>query len=239
MTCGICARRDTDVAGDYQRMWESARDTLATGMVNVDPPPVDGGTRWGVSLILQPAEEIATALLAEVMRLRAYLGSNHIFYGADNLHTTVRTIEGYRDQVPADDASIATYVELAQQLGQRFLPFTIDYCGLTANAGSILAQGWPHDANIQTFRRAMHESLAERGLVRPGPELRGPRRAAHATLLLFSGPIDRPEALVRYVEASRDKHVGTSTVDALQVVRYRRTEDSFTTEALAVIQRSS
>ncbi|GLV55514.1 hypothetical protein KDH_23580 [Dictyobacter sp. S3.2.2.5] len=203
----------------YDRFWREAREPLARGEVRPDPIPGVESQRWGVSVIMRLRGEAAERLTGVIDELAHWTGTRHLRYQAANLHTTLQTIELYRPSISADDEYIQQYRRVLRQVATQFPPLQIRYQGLTANQMSVMAQGWPVDETLRQLRETFHARVrAEKHL--PGP---GIRDLAHASLIVFSGPLLDPAGCVSFVEGQRQSDFGTATIDRLELVQYQRT----------------
>lgn len=212
----------------YDRIWEDGRAALARGTHAVEPLPVVGQDRWGVSVVLRPASWHA-ALAGCTTTLVSRVGPDGFVYGRDNLHVTLRSFEAYRDAIPAADASLRTYVGALAALARRHRPMRLRLRGLTASPAGVLVQGWP-EADVQAFRLALHGLLAASGLPLRGPEAdpAAIRTTAHATVALYGETLDDAGALAAFVDAHRKTDFGEHVFDTLWLVGYRRTRTTVT-----------
>ncbi|GCE08167.1 hypothetical protein [Dictyobacter aurantiacus] len=203
----------------YDRFWREARAPLARGEVQPDPIPGMESLRWGVSVIMRLRGEVAERLVGVIDELSRWTGRRHLRYQASNLHTTLQTIELYRPSIDAEDEYIQQYRRVLRQVAAQFPPLQIRYQGLTANQMSVMAQGWPVDETLRQLRETFHTRVrAEKHL--PGP---GIRDLAHASLIVFAGPLLDPTGCVSFVESQRQSDFGTATIDRLELVQYQRT----------------
>lgn len=223
------------IRNDYERIWSATKDDLARGHVQADPIPGEKSSRWGVSAILRPTEEV-TATLEEVIRqLSVWTGKEQVLYTRANLHTTISTIELYRAAVPQNDEQVAQYIHILQEIAPRYFPLRIAYQGLTASQIGIIAQGWPLDDHLYRLRQDLHQQLQAHNLAH-GPDTRKLRRTAHASLAVFTGAVRNPVALVSLIEQNRETFFGEIAVSSIELVRYERTQHDVTCISLATIR---
>jgi hypothetical protein len=154
------------------------------------------------------------------------IGDEHVFYGPENLHVTVRSIEGYREAVPRGDYRVSLYERVLCRALEKLEPVTVEFAGVTASTSSVLLQGWP-DASLQDFRNQLYDMLSEIGAI-SGPELSRSsiRKTCHATLALIGSPLEVPERFVEFIEAHRATYYSRITFRELELVQYRRTSVS-------------
>lgn len=211
------------ITADYERMWNESKDQLKAGDIDPDPVPDNTSRRWGVSIVIRPAEPSLSRLTKAAHEIAELAGSKQIIYDQSNLHTTLRSIEFQRLEVAASDAKVQQYKEALQTVAANFGPISIAYKGLTANKSGVMAQGWPANDTLQDIREAFHTELQNRKLL-GGPEEASVRQTSHANLAVFTHPLAYPETLAEYIKRHRDTDYGTMTITSIDLVRYKRTE---------------
>lgn len=223
------------ITADYSRMWNESKDQLGAGDIDPDPVPDNSSRRWGVSIIIRPTEPVLSRLVDAANKIKALAGENQIIYDASNLHTTIRSIEFQRLEVDENDPKVLEYEEALKSVAARFKSISIKYKGITANRSGVMAQGWPVDDILQEIREAFHEELEKRGLL-GGPEEVNVRQTSHASLAVFTQPLENTQGLIDFIINNRDTDFGTCEIDTIELVRYRRTEDSVGLVVFAAIQ---
>lgn len=224
--------QNNDLLQIYNRIWAGARDKALANAMASDLPPAIGETRWGVSLILRVP--FLPSLAAPVEDLIAAAGPGHLCYDASNFHMTLRSIEGYRGDVPEDDAAVALYAARTAEVLPLLGGLSVELRGLTCGHSSVLVQGWP-DGNLQDFRLALHRALEGVDIAVPSgetaPEL--VRNTAHASLLLLNGSLADPKRFVETIERNRNTALGTFAPESVDIVCYRRTDRDILIKNLA------
>ncbi len=220
------------IAADYSRMWAESKDQLRRGDIEPDPVPDNSSKRWGVSVVIRPTEPVVTQLLVAANTVRTFAGENQVIYGKENLHTTLCSLEFQRLEVTANDPKVRAYEAVLKSVAARFKAISIQYKGITANRSGVMAQGWPLEDKLQEIREAFHTELEKRGLL-GGPEESSIRQTAHASLAVFTKPLENPHGLVDFIAQNRETDFGTCTLDTIELVRYRRTESAVGLEVFA------
>lgn len=223
---------------EYDQLWDTSKAALAQGLIEPDSIPCEGGRRWGVSVIVRPTEPVLNRLGAVISEISRLTGPENVIYSVSNLHTTLRTIELYRKNVPVGDKLIQCYVDIMQDIAYRFRTICISYCGLTANKTSIMAQGWPRDNTFQAIRDEFHKQLDRSGLL-IGPESDSVRQTAHASLVVFNTPILSPDSCVEYIEANRKIDYGSAEITEIEIIRYEKSDTSVRILVLGKIKLGS
>jgi 2'-5' RNA ligase len=210
------------VRRDYDGLWARSKERLAAGRVVADRPPPSIGRRWGIAAVLRPSPEVASSLSAVACEISRLAGERQLVYEETNLHTTLCSIESRRLSGSPDEDRVRRYAEALREAAEKARPVHVSYRGLTASLSGVLAQGWPTDGSLQELRHAVYAGLEAQGLAIP--EWSSPRRTAHATLVVFANPLHAPSALARLVEENRNTNFGACVFDAVELVRYDRTE---------------
>jgi 2'-5' RNA ligase len=202
----------------YDAMWNGARHHLSEGTYQGDRPPRDGDSRWGLSLVAKLTDEVAELLAEPLREVRRRQRGSHYVYPPDQLHVTVRSLEGYQRFIPAEvvDAYVAQIASLLSGLDS----FKMAVRGLGATTAGVLARGHP-DPTLGELRARLHEAARKSGPFQvPGADAERIRDIAHVSLNVLRPPgVPEPD-LVALVEAARDVRYGSVHVAALSLVRY-------------------
>lgn len=153
------------------------------------------------------------ALTAEAAALS---GPGHWETGQlDSAHLTVRALEPRRDVIPPDDPTLSRYQSALDRATKASTwPLRFRVTGLTLTRGSVMACAESLDANADLFSDHLTAEL--------GPDARHePERRDiwYLNLLHFTTDIARPTELIEWVAARRRTTVGTTTIDAPELVR--------------------
>jgi hypothetical protein len=177
----------------------------------------------------QPISELGQSL-------REPLGPEHIIYPADQLHSTLRSLEAFRADVPADDRHVDRYVDILGELTADLAPIEIVYRGVLPSPVGVLVAGWPLElGRLRRLRVELHERLAIAGLL-SGPEREGPRDLFHASACVFMGAIADPRAATKTLDQNAEREFGTASFSRVEIVRYWRDDDSLGLVPLRRIQ---
>jgi 2'-5' RNA ligase len=224
----LSADRTPELREIYDDLWREGRAALSGGTVDVDPLPVDGGSRWGISAVLRPMTW-SDALVRRASAIATLAGPRTVVYEPANLHLTVQQFEGHRVDVRADDRALRDQSAALVAITREIAPMTVEFRGLTASSGGVLVQGWPL-FDLQALRERLHRELETSGSPVWGPEASSSalRTSAHATLAMFGGSVESPHDLRDDIEAHRESDFGTIAFDELWLVGYARTVRSVT-----------
>ncbi len=219
---------ETPLAAIYDRIAAGGATILSTGNVVPDPLPIEGGDRWGLSVVFRP-REWSPKLTRTADQLARLLGPSHVVYRPDAWHVTLRQFEGHRADIAHDDARMGSYRDVLASFAVATPPVSIAFRGLAASSTGIVVKGWP-TTDLQRLRLGLHERLKAAGVPMAGPERDRDtlRASAHASLAIFGGPIDRPDALAAFIGDHASTDFGTFVFDDLWIVGYRRTRASVT-----------
>lgn len=224
---------DDRVAVAYDALDARGRALLAARAVVVEPPPLVGDPRWGVTAVLRPQPWTA-ALGACADACATVLGPRHAVYDATGLHVTVRAIEGFRGPVAVDDPAVAAYAAAMRPVLARTASIAVRLAGVAAAPTGLVVRGYA-GAALQALRDALHGCLAALPTEPPGPEMNRAdlRTTAHATLAVYGEAVANADAVGSFVDAHRATPFGTWSCDALWLVRYRRDSHAVTVTTLA------
>jgi hypothetical protein len=212
----------TGLAATYARIADEGRHALVDGRTTVEPPPVDGTPRWGLSLVLRPRPPVRV-LCATMTALRDTLGTHHWIYGPSTMHVTIRSIEGHRFAIGADDPFVARYRTIARDALADVPSPVLELRGLLPTAGGVLVAGYP-TIDLQPLRHALFDAFSPLDVPIAGPETTREtlRDTFHASLALFGGPVADRDRLIAFLDDHRDTSFGTYTCLSASLVAYRR-----------------
>jgi hypothetical protein len=184
-----------------------------------DAPPQPGG-RWPLSIILRPSPDLSPKLAGLTNEAAALAGSGHWLTGCQQAaHLTVRALESYRDDVPADDPAVHRYRRAVESAAAACAPVTVRVSGVTLATGSVMACLVPTDDHADRLRDdVLPRALGEDAWLE---NEYGRRDIWHLTLVHFTGDVTDPEGLIAWVDQRRSKDLGTMTIDTLELVRFR------------------
>lgn len=191
----------------FDRLFRESRSAVLVGRHQCETAPVEGGPRFGLSVVLRPDDETAQRLQAVGAEAQTAAGGGHWPSGdADLVHFTVRTLETYRAAVPKDDVAVRRYVAALRRAGCG--PIRLRLAGLTLTSGGVMACAWPTDDAANGFAWALADELGADGWFEAGVR----RDIWYAMVLHFGGPIRSPRRLVDWVTARRRLDLGETTM---------------------------
>src|SRR5206468_6289721 len=96
--------------------------------------------------------------------------------------------------------------------------FEIEFRGLSASRGAVLAQGFPVDATLDALRERLRAQLRARGLD-ASLDQRYKLVTAHSTLLRFVRPLAQPEGFADALAGLRAAPLGMMRVERVDLVQ--------------------
>jgi 2'-5' RNA ligase len=218
----------------YNQLWRAGRASLLRATYQPDETPRQGDRRWGLSLVV-PVEGPAQDVLAQELRaLHQASAGSHIVYKPGELHLTVRSLEGYADEV--SKKHVARYARLIRSAAEDLGPIRLRLRGLGGSPSGLFAQGYV-GTNLQALRQRLYEECQRLGpLGLPGADAQRVRNTAHISLVVFRAPVVPERELASYVDSRRKSDFGTFEVPALTLVRYRPTARRINVHHLARIE---
>jgi hypothetical protein len=177
-----------------------------------------------VSAILRPTQSSRAvsraALVAE--EIAAVAGRHHVVYGLDDLHVTVRSLEGFRVFEPGDEA-VARYIDVLEREARSLRSLPIHFDGVAPTLSGAIALSSTGSPQLRALRKRLHRRLAALAPV-PGPDARRPRERTHMSLVLFTGPLVDADATAARLTELGDFDLGVARFDRLELVRFERSE---------------
>jgi hypothetical protein len=228
---------NVEIDAVYKKMWSQFQAETSENKQSVDLPPKLGDSRWGASLILrlyQEKSQLIEQLQQTTNELIPLVGDRQLFYEPDTFHTTIRSLEPFRE-FTADDERIDTYQEILGEFSNEFGSIVIDYMGLTISGATIMVQGWPENDSLQSLRGQLAIKLRDRNL-HIGPEEHELRTTAHTSLVVFTEKIKNVPRLLQYIGANRMTKYGRLQTNKIELVKYTRLPYSVSIDTLASVE---
>jgi 2'-5' RNA ligase len=202
----------------YDRMWDDALATFAHGRVEVDRFLVERAAdrRTGITLIARLGQEVIARCQDFLRDIRASEPDQH-YYRADELHVTVLSLVSASEAFDLRGMPLPTYQSVLGQLLARSQPFTIQFTGVTASAGSVLLQGHVDGDHLNTLRHAIRQELGRVGLA-GSLDTRYKIVTAHATAMRFRSQPHDLGRLIALLSAARGCDFGAATVRSIEFV---------------------
>jgi len=199
----------------FDRLFRDSRPAVLAGRHHCETPPVEGGPRFGLSVVLRPDAQTAQRLQEVGAEAQVAAGGGHWPSGdADLVHFTVRTLEPHRAAVPRDDVALAHYVTALQRAGRG--PIRLRLHGLTLTTTGVMVCATPQDDAANGFAWALADELGADGWFEAGIQ----REIWYAMVLHFAAPIRSPRRLVDWVTARRRLDLGETTIRTAQLCQW-------------------
>ena len=199
----------------FDRLFRESRPAVLVGRHHCETLPVEGGQRFGLSVVLRPDEDAALRLQAVSVEAQAAAGGGHWPSGdADLVHFTVRTLEPHRTVVPKDDVALGLYVAALRRAGRG--PIRLRLTGVTLTTSGVMACAIPADHAAEGFAWALGDELGADGWFEAGIH----RDIWYAMLLHFAGPVRSPRRLVDWVTARRRLDLGETIITSADLCQW-------------------
>lgn len=206
-----------DLQSRYDAIWHEAAPALARGDVSCDAQLAAGNDpRRGLTLIARPDPQLAASFSALLDRLTDLEPEQYRHPIAD-MHVTVLSLFTATVDHEPELARAEAYRAAVAAAVQDTPPFVVDFTGITASRGAVLAQGFPRDEALPELRDRLRDELRARGL---DGSLDGRYKlvTAHSTLLRFVRPLTQPARFLHTLTQLRETPLGAMHVNALELV---------------------
>ncbi|MFB6677547.1 hypothetical protein ACFCWG_35095 [Streptomyces sp. NPDC056390] len=222
-------------AARFDGLFEQGRDAVLTGAVQRQVPPVDGGNRWVMSVVLRPDAATARRIEDVTRGAMAVAGGEHWPTGkADSSHFTLRALENHRASVPDGDARVSRYIEALRTASSTVGPVRLTLSGLTLTPGCVMLCAEPPDDAIERLYDAYGAALGEDGWLETGFD----RNIWYSTLVHFTSPLADPQAVVQWVGERRHLALGEVDCRHAELVVYRFNGSRMVMQALDAVSLS-
>ncbi|WGP10669.1 hypothetical protein [Streptomyces sp. SH5] len=201
----------------FAELFDQGRDAFLSGDVPRQEPPLEGGGRWGLTVVLRPEPSVARRMERMTAEAMAVAGGPHWPTGAEvSSHFTVRTLEHYRPNVAEDDERVLRYQAALRRASARVGTVRLELTGLTLTPASVMLCAAPSDDAVERFAGCLAEELAGDGWFEAGFT----RDIWYANLVHFTGLPEHPQALVEWVAARRSLDLGASVHTSAELVSW-------------------
>lgn len=203
----------------YSGQWTAGAAAFTEGTIHTDPIPAHGDDRWGLSFVIRIEDRIAERIATVCAELATRCEAPHLVYARRDLHVTVRTLEGYQDAIPREQAR--HYGDQLRRVLDDLDPIEIHLKGLSGSPAGLFVSGYP-TATLYELRRRLGEHQYATGHVgTDGGDGDRIRDTAHVSVLVPRPPAVPEPRLVEYVKSRSDMEFGTLRCASVSLVRYR------------------
>lgn len=202
----------------FTELFERGRDALLSGEVPCQEPPLDGGGRWGITVVLRPDPSAARRMERVTAEAMAVAGNSHWATGsAISSHFTIRTLENYRSFVPTGDERVKRYQTALRQASVRVGSIRLELSGLTLTPASVMLCASPSGPTAERFAEYLAEELADDAWFEAGLN----RDIWYSNLVHLTRLPADPAALVEWVAARRNLDLGSSVHTCADLVAWK------------------
>ncbi len=200
----------------YDQMWKTAAPRVRRGETDAGPIIEDDTHKaYGLTLIarLHPdlSERIA-AFLDEIQKAEP----GQYYYPITDMHLTIMTLVSYDLGFRPEEEDISIYRLRIQQALQGTLNFEVHFRGVTASNSTVLLQGFPQDAQLQSLRDRFRSSFKKLGSQAVGHRYQ--TITAHSTVIRFSEALRKPVRFYEFLQKNRNLDFGKCIIDTLELV---------------------
>lgn len=216
------AGTESRVAGRrmLDRLFLDGQAAVSAGKHSIQTPPVEGGPRWGLSVLLRPDSASSEDLARTAHEAARVAGGTQWTTGAkDSAHLTMRTLEPWRETIAPNDVLMNRYADALAVATAQVGPLRFDVVGLTLTPGSVMAHAMPVDDHADRLADAYTNVLGEDGWYENSRGIL--RDFWYLNLVHFADTIQHPDQLIAWTTERRDHDIATVIVDEVQLVQWR------------------
>lgn len=200
----------------YDAIWERASDAIRAGDIDCDPRLALGpDPRRGLTVIARPDAALA-ARFGHVLDQLAGIDPHQYRHPLADMHVTILSLFTVCEDYHAQLARCEDYRAAVHAAVQGSPAFEIEFHGITASRGAVLAQGIPCDDSLGALRERLRVQLRARGLD-ASLDQRYKLVTAHSTLLRFMRPLAQPARFAEAIGALRDAPLGRMRVESVEL----------------------
>ncbi|WP_336208540.1 hypothetical protein [Nonomuraea sp. LPB2021202275-12-8] len=201
----------------WEKFVARGREALLSGRTTYDVPMVEGGHRWGATVILRPTGAVLDRLIALARSAGGAAGPGHWVHGGDTLHLTLRSLENYRQSIPPGDPLRTAYAAALGEAAEGLPPARVLLRGVSPHAGGVLARGHPEDDTLVSLQKRFAHALASRGLHHFESGM--VRDVWYVSLLHFAAPVADPRPLAAWCDEHAGTPVGVAEMPAVELAQ--------------------
>ncbi|MFE7012780.1 hypothetical protein ACFVAQ_20160 [Streptomyces sp. NPDC057651] len=219
----------------FGALFERGREAVLAGAVQCQVPPVEGGNRWVMSVVMRPDAATARRIGEITREAMTVAGEEHWPTGtADSSHFTLRALEEHRESVPDGDARVSRYMAALRTAATVAGPVRLTLSGLTLTPGCVMLCAVPSGDGIERLYDAYADALGEDGWL----EADFDRNIWYSTLVHFTRPLTNPQAVVDWVGERRELALGQVACRHVELVVYRFNGSRIVMETLDAVSLS-
>jgi hypothetical protein len=202
----------------FERLAREGRAAILAGTNQIETPPVDGGQRWGLSIVLRPDGDVVDALDAATATARSIAGTAQWATAAKgSAHITVRGLEPHRVPLPDHDPVVDRYTAALDRATRDAVAARFVLGGLLVTPNSVMLRAAPCDDGPERLSRSLERELGDDAWY----ESAFHRDIWFLNLIHFAGPVERPDELNAWVEQQSRSTMGECTVTHADLVRWQ------------------
>ncbi|WP_329431531.1 hypothetical protein OG564_00560 [Streptomyces sp. NBC_01280] len=188
-----------------------------------------------MSVVMRPDAATARSIGEITREAMSVAGEGHWPTGtADSSHFTLRALEKHRLSVPDGDARVSRYVAALRTAARVIGPVRLTLSGLTLTPGCIMLCAEPSDDAIERLYDAYEDALGEEAWL----EADFDRNIWYSTLVHFTRPLTKPQAVVDWVGERRELALGQVECRHAELVVYRFNGSRIVMETLDAVPLS-
>lgn len=201
----------------YNQLYTKSSEAILDGNYKLDKQlNNESDSRFGITLLIRPSEEIKANIQLFLEELKA-IDSSQYFYPDSDLHITVMGIISCYEGFSLNKINIKEYLDIIQQSMVELDQIEIEYRGVTASPSALMIQGFPKDESLNNFRNKLRENFKKSNLEQT-IDSRYAIATAHSTIMRFKEKLENPAKLIEVADKYRDYNFGEFKVEKIELV---------------------
>jgi 2'-5' RNA ligase len=201
----------------YNQLYTKSSEAILDGNYKLDKQlNNESDSRFGITLLIRPSEEIKANIQLFLKELKA-IDSSQYYYPDSDLHITVMGIISCYEGFSLNKINIKEYLDIIQQSMVELDQIEIEFRGATASPSALMIQGFPKDESLNNFRNKLRENFKKSNLEQT-IDSRYAIATAHSTIMRFKENLENPAKLLDVTDKYRDYNFGEFKVEKIELV---------------------
>lgn len=206
-----------DLAAHYNQLFIDSAQTILNNNYTIDTK-IDAETdnRFGITLLIRPPEFIKNKIQSFLNELKK-IDDTQYYYPNSDIHITVLSIISCYDGFELKQINPEDYIAIVRENLASLKNLEINFKGITASNSTIILQGFPTNATLNSFRDSLRKAFQNSNL-QQSIDSRYTLFTAHSSICRFRKPIINTKKIISLLEEYRMYDFGKFEVQELDLV---------------------